>query len=101
MGGKCRQYSRPVRFRAMAVSEQSIVRVVYGALFGWIFLESGKVSVQAYITNMVFRHNGRLKEGNFFVPVDRVQNLVEIVQRILSKDIVSFKELERCVGKCM
>ena len=40
------------------------------------------------------------QKGNFFVPVDRVQNLVGIVQRILSKDRVSFKELERCVGKC-
>jgi len=40
------------------------------------------------------------QKGKFFVPVDRVQNLVGIVQRILSKDRLSFKELERCVGKC-
>ena len=40
------------------------------------------------------------RRGRFWVPADKVENLVSLISHILSVGHAKFEELEKCVGKC-
>ena len=40
------------------------------------------------------------RRGQFWVPADKVENLVSQISHILSVEHAKFEELEMCVGKC-
>ena len=40
------------------------------------------------------------RRGRFWVPADKVENLVSLISQILSVGHAKFEELEKCVGKC-